>query len=339
MSQTYSAEEVWLPASELITAWDDGFHELLLGDRIRMAAYAEAIREVVRPGSTVLDLGTGTGILARWALEAGADRVYGLDFAEPVLARAARELAGFGDRFIPVAGLSFDVTLPERVDVIVSETLGNLVDNEGCVAILTDARRRFLADGGTMLPVDAQCYLTPVSAAVAHSNVLNGRVHGAESIADDDGGLLVRDPFSLYYDAIIPIAAHLASPRVATTHVFGADPSPATSVSLPHTIRRDGVFTGFKGYFVSTLAPSVALDLSGDDIAAGSTSDSWKHAYLPIREPIPVRQGDRVTLDFSWSPRGSLGNDYRWRGRVLRSGSVIATYDHGTVADLVGGAA
>ncbi|GAA2966159.1 methyltransferase domain-containing protein [Actinokineospora diospyrosa] len=340
MSQTYSAEEVWLPASELIADWDSGFHDLLLGDRLRMSAYAEAIAEVVRPGATVLDLGTGTGILARWALEAGASRVYGLDFAETVLATAAARLAeaGFGDRFVPVAGLSFDVALPERVDVIISETLGNLVDNEGCGTILADARRRFLADGGVVLPISAQCYLAPVAALTAHGRVAAGEVHGARAVAGSDLGLAARDPFTLYYDTIIPIATHLASPRAVTTHTFGDEPISPASVSTPYTVRRDGVFTGFKGYFVSTLSPSIALDLSGDDIDAGSTSDSWKHAYLPVREPVEVRQGDRLVLDFGWTPRGSLGNDYRWSGRVLRRGEVVATFDHGT-ASLVGGAA
>ncbi|SES33208.1 methyltransferase domain-containing protein [Actinokineospora terrae] len=340
MSQTYSAEEVWLPASELVADWDSGFHDLLLGDRLRMSAYAEAIAEVVRPGAVVLDLGTGTGILARWALEAGAARVYGLDFAESVLATAAARLAeaGFAERFVPVAGLSFEVDLPDRVDVIISETLGNLVDNEGCVAILADARHRFLAEGGVVLPRSAECYLVPVAATTAHQRVTAGDVHGAQSIAGSDGGLGSRDPFSLYYDAIVPISTHLASPRVVISQVFGADAAAAGTVSTPYTVRRDGVFTGFKGYFVSTLSPSVALDLSGDDIAAGSTSDSWKHAYLPVREAVEVRQGDRLVLDYSWTPRGSLGNDYRWSGRVLRRGEVVAEFDHGTAA-LVRGAA
>ncbi|GLW91241.1 methyltransferase domain-containing protein [Actinokineospora globicatena] len=340
MSHTYAAEEVWLPASELVADWDSGFHDLLLGDRLRMSAYAEAIAEVVRPGAVVLDLGTGTGILARWALEAGAARVYGLDFAESVLATAAQRLgdAGLADRFVPVAGMSFDVALPERVDVIVSETLGNLVDNEGCVAILADARHRFLAEGGTMLPISAQCYLVPVAATTAHQRVATGEVHGAQAIAGSDGGLGARDPFSLYYDTIVPIATHLASPRAITSHTFGEDAIAAATVSTPYTVRRDGVFTGFKGYFVSTLSPSVALDLSGDDIASGSTSDSWKHAFLPVREPVAVRQGDRLVLDFAWIPRGSLGNDYRWSGRVVRRGEVVAEFDHGTAA-VVGGAA
>ena len=72
----YEVEQVWAPWSEQLPGgWGDDFHALLLGDELRMRAYAQAIHEVVEPGMVVLDLGTGTGILARWALEAGAHRV------------------------------------------------------------------------------------------------------------------------------------------------------------------------------------------------------------------------------------------------------------------------
>lgn len=68
----YEFEEVWLPVSENILAWEQDFHQLMLDDQIRMAAYKNAIQEVVKPGMVVLDLGTGTGILGLWALQAGA---------------------------------------------------------------------------------------------------------------------------------------------------------------------------------------------------------------------------------------------------------------------------
>jgi type I protein arginine methyltransferase len=136
----YEPQQPWLPSSEGIMDWGEDFHDLMLGDRLRMNAFRTAIDETVRKDAVVVDLGTGTGILAEWALRAGAARVYGIDFNRSMLDIAAARLAGFGDRFVAVPGLSFDLELPERADVIVSETLGNLVDNESCVRILADAR-------------------------------------------------------------------------------------------------------------------------------------------------------------------------------------------------------
>ena len=45
---------------------------LMFTDRIRMDAYAAAIQKSVKPGDTVVDLGSGLGIFALLACKAGA---------------------------------------------------------------------------------------------------------------------------------------------------------------------------------------------------------------------------------------------------------------------------
>src|SRR4051812_43779320 len=66
------------------------FHRLLLADRVRTSAFTTAIRDLVRPDSTVVDLGTGTGVLASAAAQAGAQTVYALEGS--AVARVADEL-------------------------------------------------------------------------------------------------------------------------------------------------------------------------------------------------------------------------------------------------------
>jgi type I protein arginine methyltransferase len=53
-------------------------------DHIRMVAYENGIKRLVQPGMTVVGVDTGTGILAQWALEAGAVRI--ILFAAVILA-------------------------------------------------------------------------------------------------------------------------------------------------------------------------------------------------------------------------------------------------------------
>ncbi|WP_399095378.1 methyltransferase domain-containing protein [Streptomyces sp. BBFR2] len=343
LGQDYEPEQIWLPASEQLLEWDDGFHDLMLGDRLRMAAFRAAVSEAVRPGDTVLDLGTGTGILARWALEAGAARVYGIDLNETVLDTAVEELtaAGYGDRFHPLRGLSFDLELPERVDLVISEIMGNLADNENFAAILADARRRFLKPGGTMLPRRVESHLVPVAAERAHAQVAGG-------VPEDAGGAAgfaallrrrgARGPFDLYYDAVLPVDGYLAAPRQARAYDLQADEAadPAYRLPLVYPVRRDGVFTGFKGYFTATLSDTVALDISGDDTGgpgrARTTSDSWKHCYLPVAEAVPVRRGDRIVLTFGRDagPDHSFGQHYSWEGRVVSGTTTVARFAHST---------
>ena len=61
--------------------------------------------------------------------------------------------AGFGpDRFVAVKGLSTQVSLPEKVDVIVSETLDSTGIGENTVRFLDDARARLLRPSGVIIP-------------------------------------------------------------------------------------------------------------------------------------------------------------------------------------------
>jgi len=333
----YEPEQVWAPWSEQLLGWGDEFHDLLLGDELRMRAYRQAIVEAVRPGDVVADLGTGTGVLARWTIEAGAGRVYAIERDADLLerARVAAEAAGLGERFVPVAGLSFDVELPERVDVIVSEILGNLVDNENCTHILDDAVRRFLAPGGRLLPSRAERYLVPVEARRAHDEV--GTLRSSQ----------VPRPFDAYYDVVLPRSGYLASPRLDRTFDFAAQGAPTAYRSdLVFAVDRAGLFTGFKGWFVADLSPTVALDIAGDRIDGGrsgrTSSDSWKHAYLPIEHPVEVEPHDRITLQLTrTAPIPAPGNDgkdgatafaqsYAWQGAIHRAAHRIATFTHAT---------
>ena len=52
--------------------------ERMLADKQRMAFYHEAIERKIKPGDRVIDLGTGTGILAAFASRKGAEQVLSL---------------------------------------------------------------------------------------------------------------------------------------------------------------------------------------------------------------------------------------------------------------------
>jgi hypothetical protein len=128
-------------------------HVRMLDDATRTAAFLRVIGEIVRPGDVVLDLGTGTGVLAVAAAKAGAKRVYAIE--ERGIADAAErvfEANGVADRVQLVRGRSTDVTLPERADVLIGEVLGHDPLAEDIVATFRDARRRLLTPGARMVP-------------------------------------------------------------------------------------------------------------------------------------------------------------------------------------------
>jgi len=337
---TYQVEQPWSPCSESVMEWGEAFHDLMLHDRLRMTAYRKAIFEAVEPGDVVLDLGTGTGILGLWALEAGAARVFGVDLNPAILAKAVERMqgAGMADRFIPIHQRACDVQLPQRVDVLISEIIGNMADNEDFQPILHDAIHRFVAPGGTVLPRTTRSYLVPVAARVAHT-LLRGGVIASLTPHDDIAALYrrnrTRSPYDLYYDCILPRRSYLSRPALLRAYHDAWDQPACYDCRRAFTVERPELLTGFKVYFVAELTATTILDISGDDIDGGETSDSWKHAYLPIERPIEVQRGDRLEVAFSRRyPDGETAfrQVYRWQGRVVRAGEVIGCFDQDMAA-------
>ena len=73
-------------AVELRTCLESlALHEHMLADLIRLNAYHAAIDRYVTPQDCVVDIGTGTGVLAFFAAAKKARKVYALDHSEPML--------------------------------------------------------------------------------------------------------------------------------------------------------------------------------------------------------------------------------------------------------------
>lgn len=99
------------------------FHCLI--DQARTRAFEKAIRATVQNGDVAVDAGTGTGILAMFAADAGAIRVYAIE-GDPAhyesLVRSIRR-NGYDDTITILQGDASEVALPEPVDVIICEMI------------------------------------------------------------------------------------------------------------------------------------------------------------------------------------------------------------------------
>lgn len=141
-----------------------GFHEQerMLADQPRMAFYQAAIARHIQPGDRVVDLGTGTGILAALAARRGAAHVYAIDHSE--ILQHARTLAKANriENVEFIATHSMDFTVEEPVDVILHEQMGDCLFDEAMVANVTDLRNRLLKPGGLILPGRFEFYCEPI---------------------------------------------------------------------------------------------------------------------------------------------------------------------------------
>jgi type I protein arginine methyltransferase len=128
-------------------------HGCMIANRVRVGSYRRALEKLVKPGTVVVDIGTGTGLFAVFACQLGARKVFAIENGEIIeLARQIAKDNGCAERIEFIRDLSMRVELPIRADVIVADIHGTLPVYNGSLAALIDARQRFLTPGGAMIP-------------------------------------------------------------------------------------------------------------------------------------------------------------------------------------------
>ncbi|CAM8976342.1 unnamed protein product [Rhodiola kirilowii] len=137
----------------------------MLSDRVRMDAYYNSIMRNKHHfvGKSVLDVGTGSGILAIWSAQAGARKVYAVEATKmSEHARALVKANNLEDVVDVIEGSIEDISLPEKVDVIISEWMGYFLLRESMFDSVICARDRWLKPNGVMYPSHARMWMAPI---------------------------------------------------------------------------------------------------------------------------------------------------------------------------------
>jgi protein arginine N-methyltransferase 1 len=278
-------------------------HRTLLLDEVRTNAFREAIRRVVTPESVVLDIGTGSGILAFFACEAGARRVFAVEDKHTAdLAMFLTKQLGLSDRLTVIHDRSTNIELPEAADVLVTETLGAFGFEERILSSVIDARKRLLRTGATFIPQRVDLFAVPVTLPEVfdrHVSWWERKPYGF-----DFSSLAVFASNGIYVTNI-ETSAFLALP----SRIVSCDIATVESVDVSGHVNfeaaRSGLMHGFAGWFRASLTADV--DLSNE-----VPGTSWNHTFLPLERPVAVEAGTPIELELETSD----GQAWRWRGSV-----------------------
>jgi protein arginine N-methyltransferase 1 len=285
----------WFKRNVLRQAWmADSFadpleQQRMLVDKARCDAFREAIRRTVKPGDTVVDLGAGTGLLSFFALQAGARHVYAIEMSRITdVAAELIEANGFRDRVTLIRKNSKKVRLPERCDVLVSETLSTFCfDTENIIEYIADARKRFLKPGGRLIPESAVTFLLPFSSEAFGAGRLPARFY------DLDYQAFRKKLFGDYFLVRAsgkPFQA-LSQPAQCYQIDFWKDTQNPGKTFLPFRISAEGRLDGFLGWFAARLCEGVTISNS-----PYLPLTSWWQLYLPTLEQPQVRAGQTILL-------------------------------------------
>jgi predicted RNA methylase len=281
------------------------FHAFCLTDTgTRLDQYARAIARVVRPGDVVVDLGAGVGILSFLACAAGAQRVYAIeDGTVSIYGEMLASAAGFLDRVTFIKARSTQVTLPERVDVIVADVHDTFGLQPGGPHALGDARERFLKPGGTLIPASVELLVAPVEAPDVYRDkveVWQQHVHGVDLSPLKILAVNQRHPARFEPKQLVAPPAPIGSLKVGS------------ELKTAHEARvlaaRAATLHGLCGCFVTTLVDDIVLG----NVPGDSQTSNFAQAFFPISSPHPVAEGERLRIRM-WTYDGS---ELRWQIRI-----------------------
>ena len=141
---------------------------MLLGQKTRLAKFNEAIQRIVKPSDYVVDIGTGSGVLAIMSAMAGARRVTAID-VNPESIEYAREAAvmnGVNDKIDFIESHFLDFFPDEKADVVICEMLSSILLIEQQVPASYHAIGNILKPDGLIIPQNATIYIVPVECPV-----------------------------------------------------------------------------------------------------------------------------------------------------------------------------
>ena len=286
-------------------------HNRMLGDRIRTEAFARALSTTVREGDVVADVGCGTGILSLLACRAGASHVYAIDRSETIAqAREIAEANGFSDRITFLSEDANTVELPQKVDGIVSEWLGNGGLEEGMLDPVLSVRDRWLKPGGWMIPKSVTLFAAPVECERAYKWVdyFTNDVYGF------DYRPMRRRAANQPYVENFSKAELLAPPIALTTMHIANISSPEMDCKASFKISRDADLHGMAGWFTSEIGSGVPMST-----APGEPRTHWYHVFYPMEQAMLVAKGETIQSHLATQ---TTRDGIFWRWGVNLEGSI-----------------
>jgi len=281
-------------------------HVAMLNDRLRTSSFLAGIHEVVHPGDVVLDIGTGTGILAIAAARAGARHVYAIEASG--IGKSAKtifEANGLADRITLIEGWSTQINLPEHADVLISEIIGNEPLGERVLETTVDALKRLLKPNARLLPNRVKIFGLPI--AIPQTELIK-HTFAAETLQNwkswygiDFSPLIDitrNSPQTFYINPSLASDWKTLCKPVLLADVDFNDVSQLTiDNTMSVTTNASGELNGVLIYFELELGPTTRLSTHPEK---ADNDCSWRSPVWTFTDPLLLQTGDKFTVTYKY---------------------------------------
>lgn len=291
----------------------------MIEDPVRASAYQRALQEAIRPGSSVIELGTGVGYFAIVACRAGAERVVAIE-PDPAIHLAAQlaRANGCADRVHFIQDLSTRVQV-EPAEVVVSDLRGVLPLHGMHLPSIVDARQRLLKPGGALIPARDTLWVALVGSRTEPEI--------ERRMAEPPIDLLLLDQAitNTWWKVRLKGEELLSAPCAWHTIDYHTIEGPDVAGTVELVVNRTDLVRGLGVWFDTDLHGGI-----GFSNAPGAPPVLYGQAYFPLPEPLPVEAGDRVSVQLRGTLVGS-GYVWSWRGRVVHGAAAGRAFAQSTL--------
>ena len=288
----------------------------MIADTPRFGAYSEAIAAAVRPGDTVAEIGCGPGVFSMLACRAGARRVYAIESDDIIaFARTLAAANGLSNQIEFMQSESKRAELPERVDVVLSDIRGALPLFRDAIPSLEDARNRFLAPGGIMIPQRDTLKAAVMEAEAYYARMLSP---WREPLVGLDLSSAILRLLNQIHDPYFEKSQLLTGTEDWGVLDYTTGAAADVSTEANFCVEREGTGHGVCLWFETNLFDGIGYS------ARPGTSTVHGQLFLPWLEPVAFKQGEGIQVAIK---ANLVGRDYVWQWET----KIPASSRHGEI--------
>jgi protein arginine N-methyltransferase 1 len=201
---------------------------------------------------------------------------------------------------------STEVMEPDRVDLVVCETLGNYALEENIVETLNDARKRFLKPRGAIVPAGVRQLVCPV-VSERHFAELAAWDRVGYGLDFEPAKTMTLNNIYVRTFAAGDLLDGAGAARVWDELSFHNQNKTTRTGEASWTLDRRALIHGLALWWTADLTDGIALSTGPLDART-----HWEQLYLPVLAPIAVESGQTLAARIRSTTSHARGTNVAW---------------------------
>jgi protein arginine N-methyltransferase 1 len=262
-------------------------------DPARTQAFADALARAITPETVVLEIGTGAGFFALLACKLGAKKVYAVepDNAIEVGKLCAKDNPG-SERIVWLQGLSTDIDLPEKVDIVIGDLHGTMPFYNFNILSMRDAVARHMKPDGIVMPRLDVLHAVPIQSPEDYKSVEKPWARDVHGLDLSAGRKFLTNTW--WRRPVSENVTMLAAPAILGEIEYAKVSDHNLESQCDWLISENGTAHGLSIWFDADIGFN-----AGYSNAPNLQGLVYGNAFFPLEQPLQVKKGDRLLTKFS----------------------------------------